>query len=111
MNGAVDGAGGVVSPSVLLERLEIRGPRCGARRFPELDYELEVAALTATPAHDLPERGEDGREYVIDWSARDLQREETTVRPPSQGEGLRLHRPWLVTPTGWDAGGKGYNLK
>ena len=65
----------------------IRGPEepvwCPAASQ-ELDYELEVAALIDTPALDLaPERAEEaigGYTIFNDWSARDLQREETAVR-------------------------------
>ncbi len=57
----------------------------------ELDFELEVAALIDTPATDLPaERAEDAvGGYLIfnDWSARDLQREET-----QSGSGRRRAR-------------------
>jgi fumarylacetoacetate (FAA) hydrolase len=86
---------------------EIRGPdepvwRPAASQ--ELDYELEVAALIDTPAHDLD--GEHGEEavggYLVfnDWSARDLQREETTVRlGPAKGKDFATSiGPWLVTP-------------
>jgi hypothetical protein len=60
----------------------------------ELDYELEVAAVVDTPARDLPpERAEEaigGYTIFNDWSARDLQREETVVRlGAGQGQGLR----------------------
>jgi fumarylacetoacetate (FAA) hydrolase len=70
----------------------------------ELDYELEVAALVDTPALDLPEeRGEEaigGYTILDDWSARDLQREETTVRlGPAKGKDFASSiGPWLVTP-------------
>ncbi len=86
---------------------ELRGPgepvwRPAASQ--ELDYELEVAALVDTPAHDLDAAS--GREaiggYMImnDWSARDLQREETTVRlGPAKGKDFATSiGPWLVTP-------------
>ena len=86
---------------------EIRGPGdavwCPAASS-ELDYELEVAALIDTPAHDLSaERGEEAiGGYMIfnDWSARDLQREETTVRlGPAKGKDFASSiGPWLVTP-------------
>jgi fumarylacetoacetate (FAA) hydrolase len=86
---------------------EIRGPGDPVWRpaaSQELDYELEVAALVDTPAHDLPaERGEEAiGGYLIfnDWSARDLQREETTVRlGPAKGKDFATSLgPWLVTP-------------
>ena len=70
----------------------------------ELDYELEVGALVDTPAVDLaPERAEEaiGGYFILnDWSARDLQREETTVRlGPAKGKDFATSiGPWLVTP-------------
>ena len=86
---------------------EIRGPSDPVwcpQGSSELDYELEVAALIDTPVRDLdPERGEEAiGGYVIfnDWSARDLQREETTVRlGPAKGKDFASSiGPWLVTP-------------
>ncbi len=86
---------------------EIRGPREPVWRpaaSQELDYELEVAALIDTPALDLsPERGEEaigGYMILNDWSARDLQREETAVRlGPAKGKDFATTiGPWLVTP-------------
>src|SRR5688572_13197164 len=66
---------------------EIRGPGdpvWAPRESQELDYELEICALIDTPVRDLsPERGEEavgGYMLLNDWSARDLQRDETTVR-------------------------------
>ncbi|HET7141289.1 MAG TPA: fumarylacetoacetate hydrolase family protein [Candidatus Limnocylindria bacterium] len=86
---------------------ELRGPGepvwCPAASS-ELDYELEVVALVDTPARDLPaERGEEaigGYTVFNDWSARDLQREETTVRlGPAKGKDFASSiGPWLVTP-------------
>ena len=86
---------------------EIRGPDdpvwCPTASQ-ELDYELEVAALIDTPVHDLgPERGEEAiGGYLVfnDWSARDLQRDETTVRlGPAKGKDFASSiGPWLVTP-------------
>ena len=70
----------------------------------ELDYELEVAALIDTPALDLaPERAEEaigGYTIFNDWSARDLQREETAVRlGPAKGKDFASSfGPYLVTP-------------
>jgi fumarylacetoacetate (FAA) hydrolase len=70
----------------------------------ELDYELEVAALVDTPAVNLePERGEEaigGYTIFNDWSARDLQRDETTVRlGPAKGKDFASSfGPWIVTP-------------
>src|SRR3954447_1953511 len=70
----------------------------------ELDYELEVAALVDTPVIDADaDRAEAAiGGYVIydDWSARDLQRDETTVRlGPAKGKDFaNSFGPWLVTP-------------
>jgi fumarylacetoacetate (FAA) hydrolase len=86
---------------------EIRGPDepvWAPRGSQELDYELEVAALVDTPARDLPEdRAEEaigGYTIFNDWSARDLQRDETTVRlGPAKGKDFASSiGPWLVTP-------------
>ena len=100
---------------------EIRGPGeavwCPAASQ-ELDYELEVAALIDTRVHDLAaERGEEaigGYLTLNDWSARDLQREETAVRlGPAKGKDFASSiGPWLVTPDELaDARrGKGYDL-
>jgi len=86
---------------------EIRGPGepvWAPKGSEELDYELEVAALVDTPARDLgPERAEEvigGYMIMNDWSARDLQREETTVRlGPAKGKDFATTLgPWLVTP-------------
>jgi fumarylacetoacetate (FAA) hydrolase len=86
---------------------EIRGPEdpvWAPRGSVELDYELEVAALVDTPVRDLEAaRGEEaigGYMILNDWSARDLQREETTVRlGPAKGKDFASSiGPWLVTP-------------
>lgn len=86
---------------------EIRGPGdpvWAPRGSSELDYELEVAALIDTPVRDLDAaRGEEaigGYTILNDWSARDLQREETTVRlGPAKGKDFASSiGPWLVTP-------------
>jgi fumarylacetoacetate (FAA) hydrolase len=86
---------------------EIRGPDdpvWAPRGSSELDYELEVAALVDTPVRDLDaSRGEEaigGYMILNDWSARDLQREETTVRlGPAKGKDFASSiGPWLVTP-------------
>ena len=86
---------------------EIRGPGepvWSPAASSELDYELEVAALVDTPVVDLSEeRGDEAiGGYMIfnDWSARDLQREETTVRlGPAKGKDFASSiGPWLVTP-------------
>jgi fumarylacetoacetate (FAA) hydrolase len=100
---------------------EIRGPGdpvWAPRGSSELDYELEVAALIDTPVRDLSgERGEEAiGGYLVfnDWSARDLQREETTVRlGPAKGKDFSSSiGPWLVTPDELaDAlSGNGYDL-
>ena len=86
---------------------EIRGPGdpvWAPKGSNELDYELEVAALVDTPARDLDaERAEEvigGYAILNDWSARDLQRDETTVRlGPAKGKDFATSiGPWLVTP-------------
>jgi 2-keto-4-pentenoate hydratase/2-oxohepta-3-ene-1,7-dioic acid hydratase in catechol pathway len=86
---------------------EVRGPDdpvWAPRGSSELDYELEVAALIDTPVRDLDAaRGEEaigGYMILNDWSARDLQREETTVRlGPAKGKDFASSvGPWLVTP-------------
>jgi len=100
---------------------EIRGPDEPVWRpaaSAELDYELEVAALIDTPAHDLDAaRGEQAiGGYLVfnDWSARDLQREETTGRlGPAKGKDFASSiGPWLVTPDELAdvRRGKGYDL-
>jgi fumarylacetoacetate (FAA) hydrolase len=86
---------------------EIRGPDepvWPPQGSQELDYELEVAALVDTPARDLDaDRAEEaigGFTILNDWSARDLQRDETTVRlGPAKGKDFAsTFGPWLVTP-------------
>ncbi len=86
---------------------EVRGPGDAVyapRGSQELDYELEVAALIDTPVRDVDAaRGEQaigGYTILNDWSARDLQREETTVRlGPAKGKDFASSiGPWLVTP-------------
>jgi fumarylacetoacetate (FAA) hydrolase len=86
---------------------EIRGPDepvWSPSASSELDYELEVAALVDTPVIDVPpERGDEaigGYTIFNDWSARDLQREETVVRlGPAKGKDFASSiGPWLVTP-------------
>jgi fumarylacetoacetate (FAA) hydrolase len=100
---------------------EIRGPGdpvWAPRGSSELDYELEVAALVDTPAADLdPTSAEEaigGYTILNDWSARDLQREETTVRlGPAKGKDFAASiGPWWATPDELaDAReGKGYAL-
>src|SRR6185436_877693 len=86
---------------------EIRGPGdpvWAPAASQELDYELEIAALIDTPVKDLSAaRGEEaigGYMLMNDWSARDLQRDETTVRlGPAKGKDFATTLgPWLVTP-------------
>ena len=86
---------------------EIRGPNdpvYAPRGSEELDYELEVAALIDTPVRDLDAaRGTEaigGYLVLNDWSARDLQRDESTVRlGPAKGKDFASSiGPWLVTP-------------
>ena len=86
---------------------EIRGPDdpvWAPRGSTELDLELEIGALVDTPTFDLPEeRAEEaiGGYFVLnDWSARDLQRDEMTVRMgPAKGKDFATSiGPWLVTP-------------
>ena len=100
---------------------EIRGPDepvWAPTGSNELDYELEVGALVDTPAVNLsPERAEEaiGGYFVMnDWSARDLQRDETTVRlGPAKGKDFATSiGPWLVTPDDLadKRAGKGYNV-
>ena len=86
---------------------EIRAPGepvWAPRGSAELDYELEIAALIDTPAEDISaDRGEEaigGFMLMNDWSARDLQRDETAVRlGPAKGKDFATTLgPWLVTP-------------
>ena len=100
---------------------EIRGPDepvWSPAASHELDYELEVAALIDTPAQDLStDRAEEaigGYTIFDDWSARDLQREETAVRlGPAKGKDFASSfGPWLVTPDELEdkRHGTGYDL-
>jgi 2-keto-4-pentenoate hydratase/2-oxohepta-3-ene-1,7-dioic acid hydratase in catechol pathway len=100
---------------------EIRGPGdpvWAPRDSGELDYELEVAALIDTLVRDLDaahaEEAIGGYLILNDWSARDLQREETTVRlGPAKGKDFASSiGPWLVTPDELDDArrDKGYDL-
>jgi fumarylacetoacetate (FAA) hydrolase len=100
---------------------EIRGPDdpiWAPLASEELDYELEVAALIDTPVRDLtPERAEEaigGYTIFNDWSARDLQRDETTVRlGPAKGKDFASSfGPWLVTPDELEdaRSGRGFDL-
>jgi fumarylacetoacetate (FAA) hydrolase len=100
---------------------EIRGqdePVWAPMGSKELDYEVEVAALVDTPIVDASaedaEGGLGGYAVLVDWSARDLQRDETTVRlGPAKGKDFAASfGPWLVTPDELaDArAGRGYAL-
>ncbi|HEX7472086.1 MAG TPA: fumarylacetoacetate hydrolase family protein [Candidatus Limnocylindrales bacterium] len=86
---------------------EIRGPDepvWAPRGSMELDFELEVCALVDTPARDLDagraEEAIGGFCILDDWSARDLQRDESTVRlGPAKGKDFATTiGPWIVTP-------------
>jgi fumarylacetoacetate (FAA) hydrolase len=86
---------------------ELRGPGdpvWAPRGSTELDFELEVGAVVDTPAFNLPEERAaeaiGGYLVVNDWSARDLQRDESTVRlGPAKGKDFALTiGPWIVTP-------------
>ena len=86
---------------------EIRGPGdpvWAPRGSSELDFELEVAAIVDTPAFDLSEEraAEAIGGYLVmnDWSARDLQRDETVVRlGPAKGKDFATTiGPWITTP-------------
>ena len=99
------GSGCRSSTSRTSRRCAGRARRSGRRATSlELDYELEVGALIDTPVRDLSAaRGEEaiGGYFVLnDWSARDLQRDETTVRlGPAKGKDFAISiGPWLVTP-------------
>lgn len=100
---------------------EIRGPGdpvWAPDSSRELDYEVEIAALIDTPVKNVTaERGEEaiGGYFVMnDWSARDLQRDETTVRlGPAKGKDFATTLgPYLVTPDELadTRAGKGYDL-
>jgi fumarylacetoacetate (FAA) hydrolase len=86
---------------------EIRGPGepvWAPGGSEELDFELEVGVVVDTPAFNLPEeRAAEaiGGYFVLnDWSARDLQRDETTLRlGPAKGKDFATSiGPWIVTP-------------
>jgi len=86
---------------------EVRGPGdpvWAPAGSTELDFELEVGAIVDTLAYNLPEeRAGDaiGGYFVLnDWSARDLQRDESTVRlGPAKGKDFATTiGPWIVTP-------------
>jgi len=79
-------------------------PVWAPRGSSELDFELEIGAVVDTPAFNLPEdraaEAIGGYCIVNDWSARDLQRDETTVRlGPAKGKDFALSvGPWITTP-------------
>jgi fumarylacetoacetate (FAA) hydrolase len=86
---------------------EMRGPGdpvWAPRGSTELDFELEVGAIVDTPAYNLAEeRAAEaiGGYFVLnDWSARDLQGDESTVRlGPAKGKDFATTiGPWIVTP-------------
>jgi len=86
---------------------EIRGPGdpvWAPRGCEELDFELEVGAIVDTPVFDVPaERAAEaiGGYFVLnDWSARDLQRDESAVRlGPAKGKDFATTiGPWITTP-------------
>jgi fumarylacetoacetate (FAA) hydrolase len=86
---------------------ELRGPGepvWAPKGSEELDFELEVGAIVDTPAYNLSEERAaeaiGGYLIVNDWSARDLQRDESTVRlGPAKGKDFALTiGPWIVTP-------------
>jgi fumarylacetoacetate (FAA) hydrolase len=100
---------------------EVRGPHepvWAPRGSTELDYELEVGALIDTAATNLDAEHAEaalGGYFVLnDWSARDLQRDESTVRlGPAKGKDFAVSiGPWLVTPDELAdrREGKGYRL-
>jgi fumarylacetoacetate (FAA) hydrolase len=103
---------------------EIRGPGdpvWAPRGSAELDFELEVGAIVDTPVFDIaPERaGEAIGGYMVlnDWSARDLQRDESVVRlGPAKGKDFATTiGPWIVTPDAlaahWTPGENGPDLE
>jgi len=83
-----------------------------------LDFELEVACVLGAGGTSLDEEAAAeaifGYTILNDWSARDLQREETVVRlGPAKGKDFASSfGPWLVTPDELaDArAGNGYDL-
>jgi fumarylacetoacetate (FAA) hydrolase len=103
---------------------EIRGPNdpvWAPLGSVELDFELEVGAIVDTPAYNLSEEraGEAIGGYFVlnDWSARDLQRDETVVRlGPAKGKDFATSiGPWIVTPDEladvWQRGASGPDLR
>lgn len=70
----------------------------------QLDFELEVACIISKPGMNIPpEAAEDyifGYTILNDWSARDIQREETKVGlgPAKAKDFASSLGPWIVTP-------------
>ncbi len=102
---------------------ELRGPGdpvWAPKGSLELDFELEVGAVVDTPAFNLDDdraaEAIGGYLIVNDWSARDLQRDESTVRlGPAKGKDFALTiGPWIVTPDElagqWSEGATAPNL-
>lgn len=86
---------------------ELRGPGdpvWAPRGSSELDFELEIGAIVDTPAYNLAEdhaaEAIGGYCIVNDWSARDLQRDESSVRlGPAKGKDFAVTvGPWITTP-------------
>jgi len=86
---------------------EIRGPGdpvWAPKGSSELDFELEVGAIVDTSVFNLAaDRAEEaigGYVVLADWSARDLQRDESVVRlGPAKGKDFATSiGPWIVTP-------------
>ena len=86
---------------------ELRGPLepvWAPRGSAELDFELEIGAIVDTPAYNLADdratEAIGGYCIVNDWSARDLQRDESSVRlGPAKGKDFALSvGPWITTP-------------
>ena len=93
------------STSATSRRSAVRTTRSGRRRRRTSSTTSSRSRRSIdTPARDLaPERAEEaigGYTILNDWSARDLQREETTVRlGPAKGKDFATSfGPWLVTP-------------
>ena len=98
---------------------ELRGPEepvWAPAGSEELDFEIEIGGLIDTSARNLSsDRGEEvigGYTILNDWSARDLQRDETTVRlGPAKGKDFATSiGPWLVTPDELDDARKGHGF-
>jgi fumarylacetoacetate (FAA) hydrolase len=73
-------------------------------RTEALDYELEIACVIGRAGRDIQEEDADyyiaGYTIMNDWSARDIQREETSIGlGPAKGKDFATSLgPWLVTP-------------